>query len=269
MATERTKNGNSNVRDLSSKKEDEGKYQQSTIEFPYNDLDSAVEIAKAIATNAGVSCTIEQLAAYVGKAVSGPFRVLLSNARMFGITKNEKGEVHLTEIGRMITDPKTEAAARAQAFLSVPLYKAIFEKYRRFTLPGSAGLEREMQVLGVSSKQTSKARQAFARSAKQAGFFAHGDDRLVMPAVGSLPLTKPLVEEKDDRVKPPKEGGGNGGGDGGPSDPLIQAVIQKLPEKGPWAAADRVTWMKMLAMAFDLAYGATNEKIEISNEPAN
>jgi hypothetical protein len=69
------------------------KYQRSTIEFPYNDLDSAVEIARAITSNAGVSCTLEQLAAYLRKAISGPFRVLVSTARMFGITKNEKGQV--------------------------------------------------------------------------------------------------------------------------------------------------------------------------------
>ncbi len=95
---------------------------------------------------------MEQLAAYLQKAVSSPFRVRVSSARMFGITKNEKGQVHLTELGRMIADPKTEPAARAEAFLSVELYKAIFEKYRKFTLPGTSGLESEMQALGVSSK---------------------------------------------------------------------------------------------------------------------
>jgi hypothetical protein len=43
------------------------------------------------------------------------------------------------------------------------------------------------------------------------------------------------------------------------TDPLIQALIQKLPEKGPWAKADRQNWMKMLEMAFNIAYGATEE----------
>jgi hypothetical protein len=52
-------------------------------------------------------------------------------------------------------------------------------------------------------------------------------------------------------------GGGSGGG--GPSDPLIQAVIQKLPEKGPWPKAEREIWIKMLEMAFDFYYGPTDE----------
>jgi hypothetical protein len=54
-------------------------------------------------------------------------------------------------------------------------------------------LEREMQALGVAPKQTDKA--PFIRSAEQAGFLAHGEDRLVLPAVGALPLTKPNHSE--------------------------------------------------------------------------
>jgi hypothetical protein len=33
---------------------------------------------------------------------------------------------------------------------------------------------------------------------------------------------------------------------GGSKDPLIQALIQKLPSSGPWSADERVTWLKML-----------------------
>jgi hypothetical protein len=53
----------------------------------------------------------------------------------------------------------------------------------------------------------------------------------------------------------------NGSG-GGPTDFLIRALIQKLPRKGPWSASERVTWLKMLAMAFQMSYGSEPE-IEI------
>ena len=43
-----------------------------------------------------------------------------------------------------------------------------------------------MANLGVSSKQTSRARQAFERSANDAGFFQHGMDRLVMPIISGV-----------------------------------------------------------------------------------
>jgi hypothetical protein len=238
-------------------KDDEGeKYQRSTIEFPYNDLDSAVEIALAIASNAGISCTVEQLAAYLGKAISGPFRVSVSGARTFGITKNERGHVHLTELGRMIADPATEGAARAEAFLNVELYKAIFEKYRKFTLPGSKGLETEMQSLGVSGKQTDRARQTFMRSAKQAGFFAHGEDRLVQPSFGPLPLTKPIEGKEPQREK---------GSGGEPPDlhPFIQGLLKELPPAGEiWEDSKRKLWLDTAASIFKMIYkdnsGAAN-----------
>jgi hypothetical protein len=43
---------------------------------------------------------------------------------------------------------------------------------------------------------------------------------------------------------------------GGASDPLLAAVIDKLPSQGPWPQADRDTWLRMLTMALDVAYGS-------------
>jgi hypothetical protein len=57
-------------------------------------------------------------------------------------------------------------------------------------------------------------------------------------------------------------------GGGGGKDPLISALIQKLPGKGPWTADERVTWLKMLAMAFQITYGQEAE-ITIKKEAAS
>jgi hypothetical protein len=80
---------------------------------------------------------------------------------------------------RYDVDPHLGPQARVQAFLTVPLYKALFENYRGFTLPRDVALEQQMVSLGVATKQKQKARQAFQRSAEQAGFFAHGRNKLV------------------------------------------------------------------------------------------
>jgi hypothetical protein len=244
---------------------DADKRERSTIQFPYNDLDDAVSIAKAIHENAGTECTIDQLAAYLKVSItSGAFRVRTANASTFGLTENERGAIRLTDIGRRIADANQEAAARVDAFLTVPLYASIYNHFKGYTLPGAAALEKYMRDVGVSSKQTDKARQAFARSAKQAGFFAHGEDRLVRPAG---PGTKPIGSKGD--LKKHDEGTRNGSGNGGGSgDSLIQALIDKLPEKGPWPASERVTWLKMLAMAFQMSYGPEPE-IEIKECEGN
>jgi hypothetical protein len=246
--------------------EDEQGRQRSTIGFPYNDLTSASELAVAIHSHVGLGdCDDTQLAPWTDQsAKSSGYRIQLSAARMFNVISTEAGRHRLTDVGRMIVDPTQARAARARAFLSVPLYKAVFDKYRGGVLPPAAALERDMVALGVSEKQKDKARQVFERSAEQAGFFEHGKNRLVMPGIAP-------GQPAGDSSKNDNSGGGGGGGgndQGGPNDPLIQAIIQKLPLKGPWPMKVRITWMKMLAMAFDIAYGAEEgDEMEIRHEP--
>jgi hypothetical protein len=265
MAKERVENLQDAKRAAQAPEEESDKRERSTIQFPYNDLDDAVGIAKAIHENAGIECTIDQLAAYLKVSMtSGAFRVRTANAATFGVTENERGVIRLTDIGRRIADTAQESAARAEAFLHVPLYALVFEHFKGYTLPGAAALEKFMRDAGVSSKQTDKARQAFMRSAKQAGFFAHGEDRLVRPAgPGTKPIEKPKGEPKKDDDKR-RNGAGDGGG---PTDALIQALIEKLPAQGPWSADERINWLKMLVMGFQVAYGADDE-IEVKKKEA-
>jgi hypothetical protein len=113
-----------------------------------------------------------------------------------------------------------------------------------------------MVELGVSSKQKDKARQVFERSADQAGFFAHGRDRLVQPGVK-------VRDNEPPKDETPRRRNGGDDGDGGDIDPLIAAMIQKLPAAGAsWPADERVTWLRMMAMAFQMAFGQADE-IEI------
>ncbi len=88
-----------------------------------------------------------------------------------------------TDLGQRVLNPVTEVEARATGFLNVPLYRAVYEKYRGHMLPPPKALEREMVLAGVAPKQASKARQAMERAAEQAGFFTHGEDRSGGPAL--------------------------------------------------------------------------------------
>lgn len=244
--------------------------EQSTIEFPYHDLQSAEMLARAIFDNAGDVCTLDQLAAYTKQSMtSGAFRLRVSNARVFGLTENERGEVRLTSLGKRINDSGQAAQARAEAFLNVPLYAKVYENYKGYTIPPAAGLEKFMAEVGVSSKQTDKARQAFMRSAKQAGFFAQGEDRLVQPAFrdaggGRLPIDPPPPPPpppEDGRKK--DEGIGGGGGDDGVH-PAVRGVLQTLPPPNSnWSLRQRAKWLSALSNIFDLIYEGDEGDIEI------
>jgi hypothetical protein len=233
-----------------------GERQRSTIGFPYMDLASAIELADAIFKNVGGGeCDDTQLAAWSGQSSkSSTFRVQVYAARLFGILAGEASRHTLTELGISVVDPQRERQARVDAFLKVPLYSAIFNKFNGTQLPPAAALEREMVALGVAPKQKERARQVFDRSAEQAGFFAHGKDRLVRPGIAPGSAAPPPIQE------PERKPAGNGGGGGDDLDPLIGALIQKLPKAGEaWSVADRVTWLQMIAMAFQMAYGREAE----------
>lgn len=240
----------------------ETKREQSKIAFPYQSLDDAVAVAKGVHQANGSGCLWEQLAAQLDRAASGgAFRLQVVTARTFGLVNSSGGRVDLTPLGMRIVDPLQERQARAEAFLTVPLYRAIYEKFKGTQLPPPPALEREMIALGVSSKQGDKARQAFMRSAKQAGFFEFAQDRLVQPANTGNGFNT-ATEKNENQAKESGQIGGNGGGEG--LDPLIQGLISRLPKIGDeWPVSSRAKWLRIAANAFDLIYGETTEEIDI------
>jgi len=235
-----------------------GQRQRSTIGFPYMDLKSAIELADAIHNHVGLGdCDDDQLAAWTNQSPkSSTFRVQIYAARMFGIIEGDGSKHKLSEIGRAIVDPKQVREAKARAFLAVPLYKAVYDKYRSGVLPPAAALSRDMVALGVSEKQKDRARVVFEHSAEQSGFFEHGKTRLVMPGVAThTEATPDLPPTPNDEGK---KGAGNGGNDTPPPParhPFIDGLLQTLPEpESDWPAAARAKWLQTAANIFDLIY---------------
>jgi hypothetical protein len=238
-----------------------GERERSTIPFPYADLDNAIRIAKGIREVGGVSSQWEQLAAKLDVAVKGgAFRLMAAAAKVFGLVTYSKGGAQITSLGQRICDSRQEKAARAEAFLNVPLYKAIYERYKSSTIPPQAGLEADMVALGVSKKVVDKARQVFQRSAQQAGFFWAGQDRLVMPATGA-----PISDTPEDhKPKDPDPDAARKSDDGGSGrGRLIDGLIEKLPLEGAdWSLEDRHRWLQLAAGIFDFVYKTKNNNTD-------
>ena len=146
--------------------------------------------------------TKDQVAAALGHAVtSGAFAAKMHAARMFGLVEASAGRFKVTQLGFDLVDPDSAraSAARVEAFLRVPLYKRTYEEYRGKTLPARPhGLERVFIEFGVAPKRGGNARLAFERSARQAGFYEHGDDRLVAPLIAGSPEETEKLERGPD-----------------------------------------------------------------------
>lgn len=224
---------------------------RSTIDFPYLDLDAGVEVAKGV-HQFGSTCSWDQLAAQMGQAPKGGgFRLRVMTAKAFGLVTYAQQTVSLTRLGMQMCDETQEKAARAEAFMMVPLYSAIYKRFEGVALPPVDGLETEIANLGVAPKQKGKARQAFQRSATQAGYFWSGPNRLVKPSIRATaaPAATPAVEPEEPQKKKKYEG------EDEPRHPLIEGLLNELPKpKSEWTTEDRKKWLEMASTIFNVLY---------------
>ncbi|MYN45009.1 hypothetical protein GTP23_07990 [Pseudoduganella sp. FT93W] len=240
--------------------------QRSTIGFPYTDFDAAASVARSIHDHVGHgTCSASaQLASWMGvSSKSSGFRTNLAAARLFGLIESDNAEAYrLTTLGTQLADPQQSRMAKAEAFLRVPLFKALYEKYKTGVTPPNAALEREIASLGVAEKQKARARQVFESSAQQTGFREHGPSRLVMPAVVMKPETQAVSEQG-------KGGGGGGNNSAGTVvnldlDPLLIALLQKIPPQSEaWPAEKRLRWFRTFAMNVSQVYDDDAEPVEM------
>lgn len=241
---------------------------RSKIKFPYSDQDEAKRVASNIHEHTGMECTTVQLADWFNQPPnSGTFKQRISAAQLFGFAQTGPGgKIRLTSLGRRVVDPNQEKQARAEAFLSVPLYRAIHDKYKGYTLPPSDALEQDIVTLGVPPKQAARARIAFERSATQAGYFRHASNRLVEPAFKDSPDAKPLHELEN------KDGGNDVNDNGGKAadHPFIQGLVLKLPPpETTWDTSERAKWLQTATQIFGLMYQDNGGEITINYEPSD
>jgi hypothetical protein len=223
--------------------------ERSTIQFPYMSLSDALDVVRTLHDNVGQGeATEDQLAAWMNLSPkSSGFRVRIGTTRMFGLMEPNGPGLKLTALGRSAADPDRERKAKVDAFLTVPLYKLVYENYKGGVVPPPAAFERDIKTWGVAAKQTSRARQALERSAEEAGFYESGRNRLVIPASASF--------KAHDEGAGKVGGNGGGGGDTPSLDPIIKGLIDRLPPPGTtWSKAKRKLWLQILENSFDLVY---------------
>lgn len=235
-----------------------GKRQRSSIGFPYYDYGNCSAITMVIHSNVGHGeCSLEQLSAWANRSSkSSGFLSQVSASKLFGIIEegSEPGTLRLTKLGRQTLDPNTDKEAKAESFLNVPLFEALYEKYKGGVTPPHPALESEIVSLGVSVKQKTKARQVFESSAQQTGFRTAAPNRLVLPAT----VVKP---NGDPKVSP--DGKGPKNFDQAKLDPLITATLDRIPTEKPWSGKNRLRWFHTLAMNISQVYDEDENIVEL------
>lgn len=253
MATEATESTGGSLTSFELANDKGAPYQRSTVAFPYSSLRDAETIAQELHDKWGGNAKLDQLAGGMGTgARGGTFRVKVGTARTFKVIGPIKaGSMSITPLGRRLLDPQTRADARVEAFLGVPLFARLVESYKGSVLPPNSGLEQKIRDLGVSEKQTVRARQAFLRSAEQAGFFRHGKDRLVEPPRSLGPDKRPPADS---------ESASEGPSVGAVRQPSAETLPAPLPELwmtllrdgGPWSAEKTQEFVQAARKLYEL-----------------
>jgi hypothetical protein len=236
--------------------------EQSSIAFPYMDLDTSITVARAFVQNGGGPRTRDQLAGAMGQSpLSGAFIMKLSAARQFGLVEFVDSKFKLTDLGHSIVDKNEarERSARVQAFLSVELYRKIYEEFKGKQLPPRPlGLEQTFVQMGVAPKQKSNARLAFDKSARQAGFSTLDPDRLIEPMLGGESgegHSTPVSSAKSTRPMSFAGGGGSA------LDPLIAGLLDRLPPPGEsWSEDKRKRWLQTFEANLEMIYPSEQKK---------
>jgi hypothetical protein len=246
--------------------------EQSTIQFPYMDLETAMTVASAILRSGGVGVSREQLAGLMNQSAGGGnFVQKVAAARLFGLVAINGGKYELTDAGFNIldSDEARQKTARRDAFLSVPLYQRAYSEFKGKQLPPRPhGLEQAFVKFGVVPNQKTNARLAFDKSAMQAGFFVNGPDRLIEPIAGGPSsgersrVANEINLTADDlligaKSKPDVSG----------FHPFIQGLLDTLPEPATnWTVEGRAKWLQAAANIFDLIYKGSGQ-IDITAKP--
>ena len=243
-------------------------YQVSAFRFPYYTLADSVATAKAIHERGGGVATRDQLAAFLGYSSTnnGAYLNRVAAAKLFGLIISEGSQFRLTPRATAILMPAyPEDAQRAlsEAFLSVPLFKAVYEECKGQQLPPEFGLKNLLRnKFSVGPSVLDTAFRTLMASAEDAGFFATRGSRthLIMPAVAPVaPTQDRSTEGAGDSTEADVRGRGGGNNFVPPpqsreelQNSYVATLIELLREKGKQGEVDAELMArieKLLALA--------------------
>src|SRR5438270_530466 len=247
---------------LQSKTEDAVR---SAFTAPYFDLESSIKVARVIYEKGGGSCTADQLANWLDYAStrSGTFLTRVSAAnKHFRLIEQNGDHFIITENAEKILAPvmpEDTTNAKAEAFLSAPLFGKVYEQFKGSQLPPEVGLKNLFQsTYKVTPDRVANAVRIFLNSADQAGLLVRSGDRsrLIRPTPAFAPARSAKSPEDASPVPPEKPRGGGGDGPTGVHSAII-GLLRELPPPGtPWNQQKRDQFLLTFDNLIKLLYPA-------------
>lgn len=155
--------------------------QRSVYLFPAYGFTTALDIARRVEESGGGSLTEETLAINLGlSAKSSGFRLKSLAARQFQLISKQGDTLLTTPVSKAIFKPTSGDDAQRgfrEAFLSIPLFQAVAERYRGQRLPDSQTLRNVLErEFYVEHARVQQAERMLLDSARDAHLLKHTSD---------------------------------------------------------------------------------------------
>ena len=155
--------------------------QRSVYLFPAYGFTTALDIARRVEESGGGSLTEETLAINLGlSAKSSGFRLKSLAARQFQLISKQGDTLFTTPVAKAIFKPTSGDDAQRgfrEAFLSIPLFQAVAERYRGQRLPDSQTLRNVLErEFYVEHTRVQQAERMLLDSARDAHLLKHTSD---------------------------------------------------------------------------------------------
>lgn len=148
------------------------------IDYPRASLKACISLADAV-NDLGGQCSAPMAADKLGReSKSGAFNALVASSTKFGLVTGKKGQLAVTQLYRDIKlayDERECQKATQKAFLSPPLFLAIFTRFDGKTLPVSHFEKLLIREFEVPDNFASRLASYFLEGAKQCGLLGSGD----------------------------------------------------------------------------------------------
>lgn len=242
---------------------------KSATQYPYFDLDDSVAVAKAVHERGGGTCTRDLAAAALGYSTvkSGAFLSRIYAAKQFGLIEIDGDTISVTDRATNILHPVMDSdavVAKRDAFLAVPLFQKVYEKFKGSGLPHEQGLQNLLKnEYKIVPDRIKPAMRVMLDSAEQAGFFAVSGNRtrLIAPTgvvhTGGGKIETPAAKvDGEGQQQPDRKPTASGGGDGptGVHGALV-AMLRELPRPGtPWPKSKKDLFMTAFRSIIDVIY---------------
>ena len=185
-----------------------------TLTYPQSSQSKALVLAQAV-NSLGGTCTQELAAEKIGMKKGGGFSAVVSAASKYGLVISRRGELQVSSLFRELNHAYSEEETKEflrQSLLTVPVYAALFERFKGSHLPIEILDKLLIREMDVDQNWASKVTKYFITDAKKCGLLdedgtlrlntENSDDDALAQNQGNdeLTPTTPPVEEPQPEV---------------------------------------------------------------------